>query len=66
MPNEPGSFSFGFDKWPSVLALPLKEYQREQQPFLKLWAMCDFVELTLRLAAVEQEKKGRGSAVRNP
>jgi hypothetical protein len=35
---------------PSVLALPLREYLSQANPVLKLWAACDAVELTLRLA----------------
>jgi WD40 repeat protein len=45
-------FPLDLSAWPSVLAFSLQDYQREQQPILKLWLMCDVVELTLRLAAV--------------
>lgn len=34
--------------WPSVLALPLREFEAEQDPRLKLWCACDLVELILR------------------
>ena len=34
---------------PSVIALPLAGYRREPDPLLRLWAMCDSVEMTLRL-----------------
>ncbi|MEI7776764.1 MAG: hypothetical protein WCK17_18560 [Verrucomicrobiota bacterium] len=44
---------------PTILALPLAEFEREQNPVLALWAMCDFAELTLKLlvmaAAAEHE-----------
>ena len=44
---------------PTVLALPLLEFERERQPVLALWAMCDFAELVLKLcvmaAAAEHE-----------
>jgi tetratricopeptide (TPR) repeat protein len=36
------------DCWPSVLALPLKDYLDEADPRIKLWAACDLVELILR------------------
>ncbi len=52
MSNSSDSSPLDLAAWPSVLALPLRDYQREQQPVLKLWLMCDVVELTLRLAAV--------------
>jgi WD40 repeat protein len=34
---------------PSLIALPLHSYLEETDPRLKLWAMCDTVELLLRL-----------------
>ncbi len=34
---------------PSPIALPLHSYLEETDPRLKLWAMCDTVELLLRL-----------------
>lgn len=38
-------------EWPSVLALPLRDYLVEDyHPVLKLWHACDFVELMLRLS----------------
>jgi hypothetical protein len=37
---------------PTVLALPLLEFEREANPVLALWAMCDFVELTLKLCVM--------------
>ena len=44
---------------PTILTLPLAEFEREQNPVLALWAMCDFAELTLKLlvmaAAAEHE-----------
>lgn len=33
---------------PSVLAIPIAEYQAERDPLLRLWHLCDSVELTLR------------------
>ena len=38
------------DRLPSVLALPLAEYRSDPDPLLKLWHLCDFVELALRTA----------------
>jgi hypothetical protein len=38
------------DRLPSILALPPREYHSEANAVLKLWAACDVVELTLRLA----------------
>ena len=52
MSNPSDSSPLDLAAWPSVLALPLRDYQREQQPVVKLWLMCDVVELMLRLAAV--------------
>ena len=37
---------------PTVLALPLLEFERERQPVLALWAMCDFAELVLKLCVM--------------
>jgi tetratricopeptide (TPR) repeat protein len=37
---------------PNVVALPLREYAGEEHPVAKLWAMCDTVELLLRLMVV--------------
>jgi WD40 repeat protein len=34
---------------PTLLALPLHEVETEQSPGLALWAICDLVEVTLRL-----------------
>ena len=34
---------------PAPIALPLHSYLGETDPRLKLWAMCDTVELLLRL-----------------
>src|SRR5712691_7516946 len=36
-------------QWPSVIALPLRDYLEEHEPVLKLWHACDVVELLLRL-----------------
>ncbi len=52
MPRQSGPHSIDLEDWPSVLALPMQDFQGEQQPFLKLWLMCDVVELSLRLATV--------------
>jgi hypothetical protein len=50
------------DRWPSVLARPLKEYLDEADPRIKLWAACDLVELTLRFLVMVRvaEEAGRG------
>ena len=37
------------DRLPSPIALPLQGYLEEAIPRQKLWAMCETVELTLRL-----------------
>lgn len=37
------------ERLPSVVAIPLHEYATAQHPMLRLWAMCDTVELLLRL-----------------
>ncbi|MBK1645883.1 hypothetical protein CKO25_14750 [Thiocapsa imhoffii] len=34
---------------PTPLALPLRDYQQETHPVLKLWAACDAVEILLRV-----------------
>lgn len=31
------------EQWPSVLAIPLREYMDESHPFVKLWHACDVV-----------------------
>jgi hypothetical protein len=40
------------EQWPSVLALPLRDYANESHPVMKLWHACDVVELTLRFAVM--------------
>ena len=52
MSDHEDSFSSDLGQWPSVVAIQLHEYQREQVPFVKLWGICDIVETMLRLAAV--------------
>ena len=37
---------------PTMLALPLAEYLEETHPALKLWGLCDFTELSLRLLVI--------------
>ncbi len=37
------------DRLPSPVAFPLQSYLEESHPHLKLWAICDSVELLLRL-----------------
>lgn len=37
------------DRLPTPIAIPLQSYLEETDPRLKLWAMCDSVELLLRL-----------------
>jgi hypothetical protein len=44
--------TFSFDRFPSILTLPLKGYIEEPNPALKLWHACDIVEMTLRLLVV--------------
>ena len=36
------------DSLPTVLAIPLAEYQRENNPVLALWAASELVEITLK------------------
>ena len=36
------------DSLPTVLAIPLAEYQLENNPVLALWAASDLVEITLK------------------
>lgn len=49
--------------WPSVLATPLEEYAREQDPLLRLWLLCEAVELTYRfLFALSVAELVRGAA----
>lgn len=38
--------------WPSVIALPLRDYLEEREPVLQLWHACDVVELLLRLLVI--------------
>jgi len=40
------------ENWPSVLAIPLRDYLQEETPFMKLWGLCDLAELILRLVTV--------------
>ena len=36
------------DSLPTVLAIPLAEYERENNPVLVLWAATDLMEITLK------------------
>src|SRR5712691_11280111 len=38
--------------WPSVIALPLRDYLEEREPVLQLWHACDVGELLLRLLVI--------------
>ncbi len=40
------------DEAPTLLAVSLDEYFREEEPLLFLWHACDIAELTLRFAAI--------------
>ena len=40
------------ERWPSVLAIPLREYLDEKNPVLKLWFACDVVEMLLRFTVM--------------
>lgn len=55
-PQQSGSPAGALDELiaglPNVVALPLREYAGEEHPVAKLWAMCDTVELLLRLVVV--------------
>lgn len=42
----------GLAELPSILAIPLHDYQTETNPVLRLWHACDAVELALRLAVM--------------
>jgi hypothetical protein len=46
--NRKDGLAAQIEQWPSILALPLREYEEETHPVLKLWHACDVVELLLR------------------
>jgi len=50
--SRPSPLSGFVETFPNVVALPLREYLREEHPVVRLWTMCDTIELLLRLFAV--------------
>jgi len=54
-------------RWPSILALSLDEYAREEHRVMKLWHACDVVELMLRfLVMVGVAEAARGGELPDP
>ena len=45
----PAEWHEAVSRLPNIVALPLREYAGEEHPVARLWAMCDTVELLLRL-----------------
>jgi len=50
--SPPSPLSGFVERFPNVVAQPLREYLREEHPVVRLWTMCDTIELLLRLFAV--------------
>ena len=46
------SFSNFVKDLPQVIAIPLHEYEREDNPGMKLWAACDAIELLLKFLVI--------------
>ncbi len=52
------------EAFPNVIALPLREYLLEEHPVVRLWTMCDTIELLLRffaLVLIAERKQTNGS-----
>ena len=68
--SEPFVVSGGkWEQWPTPVAIPLREYEEEQNSVAKLWAVCDMVEMLLRLLVIalvgeRSGKEGLESKVR--
>lgn len=51
--RQPLSLQVGeMEKFPSILAVPIFEYMDEENPKIKLWAICDFFELYMRFHVI--------------
>lgn len=59
----PSTLPIDIEALPSAIALPLRAYEKETHPVLKLWAACDTVEMLLRLLVItfiaEQQEGGK-------